>query len=292
VENRPYASNLITAISALKLFLTLENMLTTITPVILTYNEAPNIQRTLQQLTWAVRIVVIDSGSTDSTLSILQTYPQVETFQRSFDTHTNQWNYGLEQVETEWVLSLDADYYLSDALIAELKCLALTPEIAAYSANFKYCVYGHPLKNAMLPPRTLLFRKSQAHYIDDGHTQLLQVQGNVGKLVNPIFHDDHKSFDRWLWAQTRYARLEVKKLQDCQTAELGFSDRIRQYKLLAPFAVLIYYLIFRGGIFEGRVGWYYAFQRMIAETILSIYLLEIEQDAHCAEFITPSSTSK
>ena len=74
--------------------------LSTITPLILTYNEAPNIDRTLASLTWASRIVVIDSQSTDATLAILSRYPQVEVFQRPFDTHAQQWNYGLEQVTT------------------------------------------------------------------------------------------------------------------------------------------------------------------------------------------------
>ena len=46
-------------------------MLEKITPLILTYNEAPNIERTLQHLTWAKKIVVIDSYSTDETLKIM-----------------------------------------------------------------------------------------------------------------------------------------------------------------------------------------------------------------------------
>ena len=50
-------------------------MLDTITPLILVYNEAPNIERTLQPLQWASRIVAIDSYSTDATLDILKRYP-------------------------------------------------------------------------------------------------------------------------------------------------------------------------------------------------------------------------
>ncbi len=47
------------------------------TPLIITYNEAPNIRRTLDKLMWARRIVVIDSGSTDDTLDVIRAYPQV-----------------------------------------------------------------------------------------------------------------------------------------------------------------------------------------------------------------------
>ena len=76
-------------------------MLENITPLILTYNEAPNIDRTLKKLSWAKQIVVIDSYSTDETLENLAFYPQVKVFKRKFDTHATQWNYGLEQVNSE-----------------------------------------------------------------------------------------------------------------------------------------------------------------------------------------------
>jgi glycosyltransferase involved in cell wall biosynthesis len=85
-------------------------MLEQITPLILTYNEAPNIDRTLEKLTWAKTIIVIDSYSTDQTLEILSDYPQIEVFKRKFDSFAGQCNYGLEKVKSEWVLSLDADY--------------------------------------------------------------------------------------------------------------------------------------------------------------------------------------
>ena len=65
-------------------------MFESITPLILTYNEAPNIGRILRRLTWAKRIVVIDSYSTDETLEILRSFPQVEVYQREFDTAANQ----------------------------------------------------------------------------------------------------------------------------------------------------------------------------------------------------------
>ena len=52
-------------------------MLNEITPVLLTFNEAANIGRTLSCLTWAKDIVIVDSGSTDETISIVARFPQV-----------------------------------------------------------------------------------------------------------------------------------------------------------------------------------------------------------------------
>jgi glycosyltransferase involved in cell wall biosynthesis len=252
-------------------------MLKNITPLILTYNEAPNINRTLQKLTWASQIIVIDSYSTDETLEIAAAYSQVKIFKRKFDTHATQWNYGLEQVTSPWVLSLDADYIVSDELIAEIEALAVDSQINGYFAKFKYCVFGKPLRGTILPPRQVLFRRDKAIYIDDGHTQLLQLTGKSAMLSGYINHDDRKSLSRWLWAQDRYMIVEVKKFSETPVNELSLGDRIRRQKIFAPFIILFYCLIFKGGILDGWVGWYYAFQRMLAEILLSIRLIEYEK---------------
>lgn len=249
-------------------------MLSDITPLILTYNEAPNIDRTLQQLTWASQIVVVDSMSTDTTLEILSRYPQVQVYQRSFDTHATQWNYGLENVTTPWVLSLDADYQVSSALVEELSQLQPPESMAGYYIRFRYCVFGKPLRGNILPPRQALFRPDRATYIDDGHTQLLQVKGPSDTLKQFIDHDDRKPLSRWLWAQDRYVRLEVEKLMATPTRELGLSDRIRKTRILAPMLVLIYCLILKGGMLDGWRGWYYACQRVFAELLLVLHLIE------------------
>lgn len=249
-------------------------MLTNITPLILTYNEAPNIDRVLSRLTWATRVVVIDSYSSDDTLEIVKHYPNVEVFARSFDTHARQWNYGLEQVQTDWVLSLDADYVVPDALTEEMNAIDTSTD--GYFIGFKYCVFGKPLRGTILPPRLALFRRDRATYIDDGHTQRLTLQGSVGKLNTAILHDDRKPLSRWLWAQDRYMVLEVKKLLSTPQTELSLSDRIRKTKLLAPPVILIYCLFLKGGILDGWAGWYYAFQRVLAELLLSIHLIQAE----------------
>jgi glycosyltransferase involved in cell wall biosynthesis len=252
-------------------------MLQEVTPLILTLNESPNIDRTLQRLTWAKRIVVIDSYSTDTTLEVLHGYPQVQIFQRDFDTFANQCNYGLQQVKTEWVLSIDADYLVTDDLIYEIKALPKDSLVDGYFAQFKYCVFGKPLRATLLPPRQVLYRKEKAIYVDDGHAHRLRVNGNSAMLSSYIYHDDRKPLSRWLWAQDRYMIIETTKLLENPNHELSFGDRIRRQRILAPFVILFYCLIFNKGILDGWAGWYYAFQRMLAEILLSIRLIETEK---------------
>lgn len=248
--------------------------LSLITPLILTYNEEPNIDRTLNQLTWAKEIIVVDSFSTDETLEILKSYDNIRIFQRSFDSHTNQWNYGLEHINSDWVLSMDADYILREEFLKEIESITVDSLADGYFVSFKYCVFGKPLRQTILPPRQCLFRKNKGIYIDDGHTQLLKNEGKITHLKSYIYHDDRKSLSRWLWAQDRYMILEVKKISNSPSSELSIGDRIRKKIIFAPFIIFIYCLIFKGGIFDGWHGCYYAFQRMFAEILLSLRLIE------------------
>lgn len=252
-------------------------MLEKITPLLLTFNEAPNIERTVNCLEWAKTIIVIDSYSTDETIEILQSYPQVQIFKRKFDSFAAQCNYGLAQIKSEWVLSLDADYLLSNELINELKALPKEPEVDGYVVRFKYCVFGHILQGTLYPPRQVLYRKNKAVYQEDGHAHRVYVDGRTGILSSYIYHDDRKPLDSWLRAQSKYMVLESKKLLVTPVSQLSFGDRIRRQKLLAPFVVLIYCLIFNRGILDGWAGWYYAWQRTLAEILLSIHLIEAEK---------------
>src|ERR1043166_7774392 len=199
-----------------------------ITAVILTFNEAPNIERTLEKLTWLRQIVIVDSFSTDETLQLVKPFPNVRVVQRKFDNHTAQWNFAIAQCATDWVLTFDADYVASDQLINELRLWRPADDIDACFARFRYCIYGKPLTASLYPPRAVLFRRHRCYYEQHGHTQLLRVNGKAGWLAGKIEHDDRKSLDRWVAAQITYSALEATHLNETAIAELNWPDRIRK----------------------------------------------------------------
>lgn len=244
-----------------------------ITPLILTWNEEPNLRRCLKRLRWASRIVIVDSGSTDGTLGIAAEFPQVEVVERAFDNHTAQWNHGLDHVRTPWVLSLDADYLTPESLPNEVSALASDEKVVAYAVSFRYCVQGAPLRGTLYPPRIALFRKDKCRYIQDGHTQLLNIAGESGKLASVIDHDDRKPLSRWLDSQKKYAVLEAEKLL-AEARPAGWPDRLRKKIWPAVPATLVYTLFVKGLILDGWPGLYYVFQRTYAELLLSLELLD------------------
>src|SRR5689334_20660212 len=159
-------------------------MLDQITPLILTYNEAPNIARSLAALSWAKDIVVVDSFSDDNTVELAKSSPRVRVFQRAFDSHRNQWEFGLREtgIKTPWVLALDADYVLTNEAIAELKELKPDESTVGYRAKFNYCIHGKEIHSGIYPPVTVLYRRDAAAYAQDGHTQRVVLDGRVEEL--------------------------------------------------------------------------------------------------------------
>ena len=246
-----------------------------ITPLILTLNEAPNIKHALDKLRWAKNIILVDSYSDDETLTIASRFPNVRIFQRKFDSHAVQWNYGLKEtgITTEWVLALDADYILTDELLKELENLDPVPSTAAFRAHFVYCVFGKKLRGTVYPPVTVLYRRDKASYLQDGHTQRVVIDGHIADLSTRMLHDDRKPLTRWLISQDRYMRLEAEKLSRSKWWELCWADRARRMVFISPFLIFFYCLIVKGAILDGRAGLYYALQRMTAECILSLRLL-------------------
>jgi glycosyltransferase involved in cell wall biosynthesis len=265
-----------------------------ITGLILTYDEAPNIGRTLQALNWLRQVIVVDSFSADETETIARRFQNVTFVKRAFDTHAAQWNFGVAHVQSNWVLALDADYLVTEELQSEIASLREAPGISAYFARFRYCVFGRPLRASLYPPRAVLFQKAKCQYIQDGHTQALAIDGPSHFLRGFMLHDDRKPLSRWLESQRRYAELEAKKL----IAEPGhlrsLADRLRRSIWPAAPAAFLYTLFAKRCILDGWPGWYYVLQRTYAELLLALALLDsrLNRDYPLTESPSPSCTDR
>lgn len=245
-----------------------------VTPLLITFNEIENIARTLDKLGWARRIVVIDSGSTDGTLEVLAKDPRIDVVHRPFGSFAEQCNFGLSHIRTEWALSMDADYELSQAFIDEISDLQPIADQAGYRAAFVYRVHGRPLRGSLYPPRSVLYRVKGARYENEGHGHRVRLDGAVSDLKGVIYHDDRKPLARWLASQIGYAAREAAHLLATPREQLPRIDRLRLMGWPAPILVLGYVLFVKGALLDGRAGWFYAFQRLLAEVLLALELLD------------------
>ena len=253
--------------------MTTKRITDSLTAVVLTRDEAPNIGRCLERLRWVPRVVVVDSFSTDETVAIAREFPNVDVVQREFDAHARQWSHGVEQATTDWVLALDADYMITDELAAEIRGLAEDGTSDAYEAAFVYCIHGRPLRGTLYTPTKILFRRARAHYVQEGHTQRLQVDGPVGRLAGKVHHDDRKPLSRWFRNQLAYAALEADHLRALPPGQRALSDKLR-LRLIMPIVVPFYCLLVQRGLFDGWAGIYYALQRTLAEILIALDLLD------------------
>ena len=79
---------------------------------------------------------------------------------------------------------------------------------------------------------------------------------------------------KWLLAQDRYMRLEAQHIGLMKWSELGAADKIRKLLLFAPFIIFIYCYVGKLLLLDGRPGLYYAIQRMLAESLLALRLID------------------
>lgn len=247
-------------------------LLSRITPVMLTMNEEANLERTLSRLQWARDIVVVDSGSTDRTLDILDKDPRVRVFQRVFDTHAGQWRFATcdTAIDTEWILRLDADYRLTDELIAELESIEPDDSVAAYRIAFKYAIFSRDLRSSLYPPNWILMRRGRFEVFDRGHTEAWRINGKIADLNGKVVHDDWKSMSYWVNSQSRYMARELAAMP----VSGGLKHQLRRLPPAMPLVAFCYAYFLKGLFLDGRAGLYYALQRATAEMILALMVLE------------------
>lgn len=255
----------------------INNIQYSLSALILTYNEEVNLRRTLTSIHWIKNVLIIDSGSSDNTLNIASQFNNTKVIYRKFDTFACQCNFGLENLTTDWVLSMDADYILSSKLVDEINAILIKAHASqknyhGYQARFKYCVNGKQIRSGLLPPRTVLYQRMNARYIDDGHGHRVIVNGDIGKLKGKIYHDDRKELAIWFANQVNYQRIEARKLLETSSRRLPPQDLLRKHTGLAPFSVFLICIFFKGGLIDGKEGFIYALQRLVSESLLYLYL--------------------
>lgn len=191
-----------------------------ITTIILTYNEELNIQKCIDSVRKISRkIIIIDSFSTDKTEEIAKDN-NVEFIKRKFKNHSDQFQYALDncEINTPWILRLDADEYLTKNGILELHTLCEKYEndksingiILSFSVHFlgRELKFGgiSPIKNLRVFKKGLGGIENRAM---DEHIYLYE--GKAIEMKNITTHNDQKSLHTWIDKHNNYATLEVKE---------------------------------------------------------------------------------
>lgn len=244
--------------------------------VVLTWNEAANIDRCLASAAFSDDLWVIDSGSQDDTVQRART-AGAHTLTRPFDSFAAQRNYAMQQtLRHDWVLHLDADEVVTPELRAELEAIASSPPVRfpVYRLPSRLIFMGRWLRHAgMYPAYQVRFGRREAlRFLDHGHGQReVQAPDQVGTLQAPLDHYNFsKGINDWFARHLRYALREAEEAaRGTRTPwrELLHPDptqRRRALKALAtrlpmrPTLRFAYTYLLRGGFLDGRAGYHYA----------------------------------
>ena len=217
--------------------------------VIITKNEAQNIQRCLESVKWADEIIVVDSGSTDATLSICEQY-HARTFTHAWLGYGPQKNLALEKAQYPWVLSLDADEQVSPALQQKIMTvLAEENSCSAFKIKRPVMFFGQQIKRACGADQTVrLFKRGQARFSDDIVHETVVVEGKVGHIEQPIYHYSFDSIGAMLAKMNQYTDLVAQQRQARQQKSSLF--KAITHALWMFFRVYI----LKAGFLDGRAG--------------------------------------
>lgn len=185
--------------------------------LILTCNEEACIQRCINSVDWSDDIVILDSFSTDKTVSIINRNKDVRLHKLQFIDFATQRNYGLHNIKfkNNFVLLLDADETCTNELMNEIFKISDDDchHISTFNIKRKLFYKNKWLRHNTMYPVWIgrLVKPMQVIFKGEVHEKLV-VDGNIGYLKNHIDHFPFdKGLDHWLQRRIVYSNLMIEK---------------------------------------------------------------------------------
>jgi glycosyltransferase involved in cell wall biosynthesis len=188
----------------------------TLSVVIIAKNEADAIARCLDSVAWADEIVVLDSGSSDATRDIARARRARVEVSADWPGFGPQKNRALALAGGDWVLSLDADEWVSAELRGAIeRALAAPGACAAFRMPRRSSYCGRVMRHSGWWPDyvTRLFKRGAARFSDDLVHERLLVDGPVGTLAAPLLHEAVRDLDEALRKMNAYSSAGAEALE-------------------------------------------------------------------------------
>jgi len=259
--------------------------------LILTYNEAVNIADCLHSVSWCDDVVVLDSFSTDETVSMASSL-NARVVQRRFDDYASQRNYGLQQIEYRhpWVLMLDDLRAEMEASVA-----AAPAELCLLRCRRRDHLFGRWIRRSGGYPTWFgrLVRVGRAH-AERPYNEEIKTSGKTAALQHHLDHYPfNKGFQDWLNKHNRYSTMEAEFRYRTGGDRWSWRDLVAReptrrrvalkgiiYSMpLRPVLVFAGLYFVRGGLFEGRAGLTFCLLRAWYEFMIDCKYRELTRRA-------------
>jgi glycosyltransferase involved in cell wall biosynthesis len=276
-----------------------------LTVVIAVRNEEKNIAECLRSVAQMDQVFVVDSHSTDQTCEIAE---QLGATVAQFD-YSGEWpkkrNWALRNlpIRNEWVLILDGDERLDDALVEEIRIAIQRTDVNGFYLRWKFIFLGRWMKHCWRHGWMLrLFRHGKAEYEDLGlrgqggwdaevHENVVLSEGNSDRLGAWLIHDTSEDLTHWIRKQNEFSswnavRRSRQMADGMPPLKWAFSrDPVRKRKWLKalflrmpckPTLMFCWLFLVKLGVLDGRAGYYFCRLRAIHEFNIQAKLFELK----------------
>jgi len=243
-------------------------------------NEAENLRRCLPALAWADEVIVVDSGSTDGTARVAESFGAAVVQFHFNGAYPKKKNWALENLpfRNEWVLIVDADEVVVPALAGEIARRTAAGEADGFYLNMKYYFLGRRIRHCGYAEawNLRLFRHRLGRYermpvapgVDTGDNEAhehVELRGKALRLRHELDHHAYPTVAAWVEKHNRYAVWEAEMyerfLREPVPASIGpgkrFKRRLKKVYLrlpMRPAVRFLYAYVLRLGFLDGRPG--------------------------------------
>jgi glycosyltransferase involved in cell wall biosynthesis len=221
-----------------------------LTVTLITLNAARQLEACLASVRdWADEIVVLDSGSTDGTVELAESFG-ARIIVQPWLGFGPQKNAAVEAASNDWVLCLDADERVSPPLAQAIRGLGAEPTFRAYRFARANRFMGRTLRHGEgYPDWSLrLFHRKVARWSDDTVHEKVITHADVGTLAGDLMHESAESLSTYLTKQNRYTDLQAEALA-ASTEAIGAKQVV-----LAPLVRFFKFYVVKQGFRDGLPG--------------------------------------
>jgi glycosyltransferase involved in cell wall biosynthesis len=239
--------------------------------IVIVKNEALHIGRCLESVAWADEIVVLDSGSTDETVEICRRFTS-QVYETDWPGFGVQKQRALEKAQGDWVLSIDADEVVTPELKSEIEQALQSERCSGFEIPrlSRYC--GKPMHHGGWWPDYVLrlFRREKGRFTDSAVHERVLVQGETGRLKNPLLHEAFVNADEVLHKINSYSSLGARVLE-----QKGVRSSLSKAVLKASWTFIRTYFI-KASLLDGRHGFMLAVSNAEGAYYKYLKLLELQ----------------
>jgi glycosyltransferase involved in cell wall biosynthesis len=230
----------------------IENKKINFSVAIITYNEETNIKECIESVhEFCKEIVILDSLSTDKTVSIAKSFSNVRVYSQKFKGHIEQKNDAISLCDNDWILSLDADERATPRLMNSIRQVLENPSdcngykisrLTFHMGRFIFHSGWYPLY------RYRFFKKGFAKWIGENPHDYIEIEGKGKKLKGDIIHYSFKDLSQQVDTINKFSSIVA-----FTRYKKGISFSVMR-SIFKPFTKFLEIYVFKLGFLDGYPG--------------------------------------